>query len=250
MRHFFLTDGSLTEESREVTITGEDARHIALALRARVGDPVLLADGTGLSYPARLAAITPAAVRCEVLSHERATVELPLAVHLYVGYPKGDKLELVIEKAVELGAASVTPFLSSRCVRRPAAEKQERLLERQNRIAHAAAEQCGRVVLPTVRPTLDFAAAMKKAASAELPLFFYEGEGTLPMGRLLASRPAPRSVSVVVGPEGGFSPEEVAVAQGAGCLLAGLGERILRCETAPIAALACLGFYYDFGKND
>ena len=249
MRHFFLTDGSLTEESREVTISGEDARHIALALRARVGDTVMLADGTGLSYTATLAAISPTAVRCTVTDCRRATVELPLSVHLFVGYPKGDKLELVIEKAVELGAVSITPFLSSRCVRRPAAEKQERLTDRQNRIAHAAAEQCGRVVLPTVCPTMDFAAAMREAASADLPLFFYEGEGTEPMGRLLAAHPAPRSVSLVVGPEGGFSPEEVAVAQGAGCLLAGLGERILRCETAPIAALACIGFFYDFGKN-
>ena len=249
MRHFFLTDGSLTPDSREATLTGEDARHIALALRARVGDTVMLADGTGLSYTASLAAISPTAVRCTVTECRRATVELPLAVHLYVGYPKGDKLELVIEKAVELGAATVTPFLSSRCVRRPAAEKQERLTERQNKIARAAAEQCGRVVLPAVCPTLDFAAAMRKAAEADLPLFFYEGEGTEPMGRLLAAHPAPRSVSVIVGPEGGFSPEEVAVAREAGCLLAGRGERILRCETAPIAALACLGFFYDFGKN-
>ena len=107
MRHFFLTDGSLTEASREVTITGEDARHIALALRARVGDTVMLADGTGLSYTASLAAISPTAVRCTVTACRRATVELPLAVHLFVGYPKGDKLELVIEKAVELGAREI-----------------------------------------------------------------------------------------------------------------------------------------------
>lgn len=247
MRHFFLTDGTLTPDSREARLFGEDARHIALALRARVGDTVRLADGTGLSYPARLSAITPTEVICEVLGCERATVELPLAVHLFVGYPKGDKLDLVIEKAVELGVSTVTPFLSSRCVRRPAAEKQDRLLERQNRIARAAAEQCGRVALPRVCQTLDLSAAMESAARAELPLFFYEGEGTAPMGRLLRTVPSPASVSVVVGPEGGFSEEEVALARRAGLRLAGLGERILRCETAPIAALACLGFFYDFG---
>lgn len=249
MRHFFLTDGSLTPDSTTATLTGEDARHIALALRARVGDPVMLADGTGRSYTARLTAITPTAVTAEIGECRMATVELPVEVALYVGYPKGDKLELVIEKAVELGAAKVIPFLSSRCVRRPAAEKQERLGERYNRIARAAAEQCGRVVLPRVLPTMDFLPAMKAAAATDLPLFFYEGQGTEPLGRLLSGSPAPRTVSIVVGPEGGFSEEEVAAAQAAGCLLAGLGERILRCETAPIAALACLGFFYDFGKN-
>lgn len=249
MPRFFVTDGSLTPDVTEVTLTGEDARHISLSLRMAVGEEVTLADGRGWEYSARLSAMTKETVTAEVLSSARSTAELPFPIHLYMGFPKGDKLDTVIEKAVELGAATVTPFLSSRCIRRPAAEKGERLLERCNRIARGAAGQCGRALLPEVRPTLSYEEMLKAATACALPLFCYEGEGTEPLGRILASHPHPASVAVIVGSEGGFSPEEADAALAAGCVLTGLGKRILRCETAPLLALSCLGFFYDFGQT-
>ena len=247
MPRFFLTDGSLTPDSTAATLLGEDARHIALSLRMAVGEEVTLTDGQGYEYRARLAAITPAEVALDILSAERSRSELPFPIHLYMGYPKGDKLELVIEKAVELGVASITPFISSRCIRRPAAEKTDRLSERYNKIARAAAGQCGRALLPTVHPPISFDTMLARARESALALFCYEGDGVRPIGRVLPEYPSPASVSVIVGAEGGFSVEEAAAAAAAGCLPIGLGKRILRCETAPLVALSCLDFYYDFG---
>lgn len=249
MPRFFLGEG-MTPDADRLTLRGEDARHIALSLRMRVGEEITVSDGAGTDYRCRLAAINPEEVTAEVLSRGRSLTEPPLAIHLYMAYPKGDKLEFVIEKAVELGAASVTPFLSSRCVRRPAAEKTARLRERYGRIVRAAAGQCGRGVLPTVGEGLSFEGMLAAAATAELALFFYEGEGTVALPAVLAGRPLPRSVAVIIGSEGGFSPEEAEAARRSGAIPCGLGRRILRCETAPLMALSCLAYAFELRQSD
>ena len=249
MPRFFLT-GGVTPGADCLTLRGEDARHIALSLRMRVGEEVTVSDGAGTDYRCRLAAITPEEVTAEVLSHGRSLTEPPFPIHLYMGYPKGDKLELIIEKAVELGARAVTPFLSSRCIRRPAQEKGERLRERYGRIARAAAGQCGRGILPTVGDVLSFEGMLAAASSCELALFFYEGEGTTPLPAVLSGRTPPRSVAVIIGSEGGFSPEEAAAARAAGAVPVGLGRRILRCETAPLMALSCLSYAFELRQSD
>ena len=249
MPRFFVTDGSLAPTAETVTLVGEDARHIALSLRMAVGEEITLSDGVGNEYTAHLAAIAPTAVVAAITDVRRSLSEFSFPIHLYMGYPKGDKLELVIEKAVELGVHRITPFLSSRCIRRPGEDKTARLAERYNKIARAAAGQCGRAALPTVMPPLSFGAMLKEASAAALPLFCYEAEGTLPIPAVLSAHPAPASVAVIVGAEGGFSPEEAAEARAAGCILTGLGRRILRCETAPLVALSCLGYCYDFGHS-
>ena len=249
MPRIFVTDGSLTPTAASVSILGEDARHLSLSLRLRAGEEITLSDGAGYEYRARLSSLSPTAVEAEILSAERSLTEIPFSIHLYMGYPKGDKLEFVIEKAVELGATAVTPFLSDFCVRRPAAEKTARLGERYTKIAKSAAEQCGRAILPTVGAPLSFAEMLAAARTADVTLFCYEGEGTLPIPEVLAAHPSPVSVAVIVGSEGGFSREEAAAACAAGCIPTGLGRRILRCETAPIVALSCLGYHYDFGTS-
>ena len=249
MPRFFVTDGSLAPDSREVTLLGEDARHISLSLRMAAGEEITLSDGAGYEYTATLTALTPTAVTAAVTGVERSARELPFTLTLYMGYPKGDKLDLVIEKAVELGAHRIVPFVSSRCIRRPAEDKTARLAERYNKIAKAAAGQCGRAALPEVMPPLSYREMLAEAAAADLPLFCYEGEGTLPIPAVLAAHPSPRSVAVIVGSEGGFSEAEAAEARDAGCLPTGLGRRILRCETAPLVALSCLGYCYDFGQS-
>ena len=247
MPRFYLLDGSLLPDSREVTLLGEDARHISLSLRMRVGDEITVSNGAGRDYLCRLTSLLPDRVTAEVTASLPPKGEFPFPIHLYMAYPKGDKLDFIIEKAVELGAATVTPFVSAHCVRRPPAEKTARLLERYNKIARAAAGQCGRAVLPTVGAPLSFEGMLRAAKEAELALFCYEGEGTLPLPTLLRDIPSPASVAVIIGSEGGFSSEEAAAAREAGCLPVGLGERILRCETAPIVALSLLLYRYGFG---
>ncbi|MBQ4324187.1 MAG: RNA methyltransferase, partial [Clostridia bacterium] len=150
------------------------------------------------------------------------------------------------QKATELGATRITPFESSRCIKRPGAEKQDKITARLARIAEEAAKQCGRSRLPEVDRTVSFDGALSLAAESDLVLFCYEGEGTRHIREILCACPAaPASVAVLVGSEGGFSPEEAAAARAAGFAMTGLGRRILRCETAPVYALSALAFLYE-----
>ncbi len=253
MPHFFLDGESrLSLEEGRITLLGDSARHIALSLRMAVGDSLSVSDGKTSVYECALTSITPAAVECTVLSEKRGEGEAPFPIHLYMAYPKGDKMETVIQKATELGATSITPFFSSRCIRRPAEEKNNRLTERYNKIAKEAASQCGRCRIPTVNTPLSFEEMLKRATEAELPLFCYEGGGTRSLPALLPAK-APASCSIIVGSEGGFSPKEAEEAVAAGLLPTGLGKRILRCETAPLFVLSCLCYHYELdkmGKNE
>ncbi len=244
MPHFFISPSDICDS--RITLTGDDALHISRALRMAVGDRLTLSDGEGNDYDSTLSAFTDKTVTAEILSVSPSKSEMPLSVHLYQGYPKGDKLEHVIMKATELGVASVTPFLSSFCVKRPPAEKEERLLLRHNRIAEEAAKQCGRGRIPRVFAPLSLSKALQKAVAEGPVLFCYEGDGTRPLPDILRALPAlPKVLSVFVGSEGGFSEAEAEEARTAGCLLTGLGPRILRTETAPLFVLSALSFFYE-----
>lgn len=243
MPRFFVTGAP---EDGAFLLVGDDAHHIARSLRCAVGDTVTVCDGAGTEYTCRLTQIRDDAVTATVLDAHAGETELPLSVHLLVAYPKGDKLETVVQKATELGAARITPFESSRCIKRPGAEKQDKITARLARIAEEAAKQCGRSRLPEVDRTVSFDGALSLAAESDLVLFCYEGEGTRHIREILCACPAaPASVAVLVGSEGGFSPEEAAAARAAGFAMTGLGRRILRCETAPVYALSALAFLYE-----
>ncbi len=237
MPRFFIPPEQIVDTN--AVILGEDARHIARSLRMAVGEDITVADGSGMVYTCRLSSIRDERVEAEILSSTHGKSEPPYALTLFMAYPKGDKLETVIQKAVELGAARVVPFDSERCIKRPAAEKQPRITERLSRIAQEAAKQCGRARLPVVEPPLSFAEMLDRARGCDLALFCYEGAGTVSLMRTLPTD-APHSVAVVVGCEGGFSPAEAKRAEEAGLHMVNLGPRILRCETAPDYALAAL----------
>lgn len=245
MPRFFIHRDAVDNAAGTLTIRDADARHIARALRLAVGDTVTVCDDEGTVYDCRLTRIRDEEVEGEILSRRAGTSESPLFIRLFMAYPKGDKFETVLQKAVELGASRITPFESERCVKRPPREKQERLAERHARIAEAAAKQCGRSVIPTVDTPLSFADAVREAAEADLPLFCYEGAGTVSLRAALETHPTVREVSVMIGAEGGFSPEEARAAVDAGCIAVGLGERILRCETAPAYVLSALSYAYE-----
>lgn len=243
MPRFFLSRPMSVGET--VTVTGDDAHHISYSLRMAVGEEVTLLDGEGGAFRARLSALDGESVQAEITERLAATAESPLRIHLYQGYPKSDKLEFIVQKAVELGACAITPFESEHCVKRPKAEKIAHITERQNRIATEAAKQCGRDLLPTVHPCISFDEMIKEAAAFPLCLFCYEGEGTASLKEICLSHPHAREVAVVVGSEGGFSPREAEAARAAGLSMTGLGARILRCETAPVYALSALSFFYE-----
>ena len=214
-------------------LSGPDARHLCVVLRAKPGDEVLVCDGQGTDYTCRVAQPSPESCRLEILSARKSVSEPDVRAILYVGYPKGDKLEWIIQKAVELGAAEIVPFSSRFCVVTP--KKEEQKNERYNRIALEAAKQAGRGVIPRVRMPLRFEQAVREAAQCSAALFCYEAGGAPLHSRLAGGM---ETVAILTGSEGGFSPEEAALAERTGCTPVSLGPRILRCETAPIAALA------------
>lgn len=243
MPGFFVSKQAIV--GREIFIVGDDAHHIARSLRMAVGDEITVSDGEGEEYKCRLSRIRDDECTAEILSHGTALGESPVKISLFMAYPKSDKLELIIQKAVELGAFEIIPFESSRCIKRPKAEKIEKQTARLSRIAEEAAKQCGRGILPIVREPVSFTEMLKLASKAECGLFCYEGEGTASLKSALTENAGARSFSVIVGSEGGFSPDEAESAKKAGLLSVNLGPRILRCETAPIYTLSALSYFFE-----
>ena len=245
MPRFFVTSSQIEGDS--ITIQGEDAHHISRALRAAVGDPVTVCDMSRTEYECVLTDFLTDRVIAKILSSHTADTEPPLRITLYQALPKGDKLDTVIQKAVECGASRIVPFESERCVARMKADSEERKTERRNRIAVEAAKQCGRGCLPEVLPTVSFEKMLEAASEADTVLFCYEGDGTLPIGVILSKAELPRGgeIALVIGSEGGFSQREAASAAARGFRMTGLGPRILRTETAPTFALACLSYHLE-----
>ena len=217
-------------------IDGGDARHIGGALRMTAGETLTLCDGKGTDYACTITAVEKERVTLSVDAASPSYSEPSLAVTLYMGLPKGDKMELIIQKAVELGVTAIVPVATARCIvkldGKDAAKKQVRW----QKIAAEAAGQSGRGIIPVVESPLSWKQALVRFAE-EKTLLCYEGGGA-PIGKLVS--PADTAVSLVVGPEGGFDAAEVEAVTAVGGKIATLGPRILRCETAPLAAIAVL----------
>lgn len=247
MPRFFVEPHQVQDGT--VIIEGENARHISLALRLAVGEHITVCDGTFV-YDCELSFFDGQTVKADVKTASSIDTEPPYVAHLYQALPKGDKLDTVIQKAVECGVAHIVPFESSRCIMRVKPEAEARKTERRQRIAEEAAKQCGRGVIPSVSQTVDFESMLSMASRADLVLFCYEGQGTRSIREVLehihpaANGQAP-DIAIVIGSEGGFSPEEAAMAAERGCMMIGLGRRILRTETASGFVLSCLSYQYE-----
>ena len=241
MPKFFVSKESI--ENNIAKIEGKDAFHIARSLRMAVGDNIYISDGEGHDYLATLTDIKDDLCTAEILS-EGDSAEPKMIITLYMAYPKGDKLETVIQKAVELGATRIVPFESSRCIKRPKADKVAKQGERLSKIAEEAAKQCGRGIIPEVTHPLSYSEMLEDAKGSALRLMCYEKESDLSVKALL-SQGMPESIAIIVGCEGGFSPEEVEAAVNAGCHSVTLGKRILRCETAPLTVLSMILYQFE-----
>ena len=226
-------------------LSGPDAHHLARVMRARVGDTVILCDGNAVEYTGTVTALGPDTVEFAVTEGYPTAAEPGVKLTLFAGYPKQGKLEEIIQHGTELGVTHFVPFFSRYCVAAPKKEPQKN--ERYNRIALEAAKQAGRGVVPDVAlPLENFGAVCRAFAGYDLVLFFYECGGA-PLARLLApyadcrpGRAARPRIALVTGAEGGFAPAEAQAAAEAGAQTVGLGPRILRCETAPLAAAAAV----------
>lgn len=244
MPRFFVPSENFSENL--VKITGEDAFHIARALRMAVGNSITVCDMHGSEYSCRITKIRDDACECEILSKTEGKTESPVYISLYMAYPKGDKLETVTQKAVELGASEIIPFESSRCIKKPKVDKAERDMARLSRIAEEAAKQCGRSRLVKILPSLSFCEMLSAISKSDVSLFCYEGDGTKSLKEVLNSLdPSVKTIAVIVGSEGGFSSGEAAAAKDSGAFMVNLGPRILRCETAPSYILSALSYHFE-----
>jgi 16S rRNA (uracil1498-N3)-methyltransferase len=220
-----------------VTLAGDAASHVTRVLRLRRGDALVVFDGSGIDYEAEIEALGRDEVRVRVGAGRDVESESPLDIVLLQGVCRGPRMDTVVQKATELGVARIEPVLASRSVVRVAGEQAERKREHWQRVAVAAAEQSGRSRVPVVVEPRPLEAALP-ALPATATRYLLD-----PLGASLAALPGPVSpLALLVGPEGGLSEEERSLAASVGFGAVRLGPRILRTETAPLAALAVLQF--------
>lgn len=244
MHHFFADPGQI--EGNVIHITGSDVNHIKNVLRMRLNEEMVVSDGQGKDYRCYIEELGEWEVLAHVIYAQEADAELPGKIYLFQGLPKGDKMELIIQKAVELGAHQIIPVATSRSVVRLDAKKAEKKTARWQQIAEGAAKQSGRAYIPQVGPVCSYREALTQAEGCDVRLIPYEMASNMEKTKNIigAVRPG-QSVAVFIGPEGGFSEEEISMAEEAGLKPITLGRRILRTETAGLALLSVLMFHME-----
>lgn len=244
MYQFFVEPGQINENDKRVIITGSDVNHIKNVLRMKVGEELAVSNGVdGREYRCGILSLGEDSIECELRFVKEDAVELPVKVTLFQGLPKADKMELIIQKAVELGVAEIVPVATKRCVVKLDDKKAASKIARWQSIAEAAAKQSKRGIIPQVLPVQSFKLALEQAAEMDVRLIPYELESGMERTReLLGSIKPGQSVAVFIGPEGGFEESEIALAADAGVESITLGRRILRTETAGMTVLAWIGY--------
>ena len=224
----------------EAVVSGADAMHMTCVLRMKPGDLAIVCNGEGMDMLCRVSSAERDCVRLTVLDSRPNEAEPDIYVRLFQCIPKSDKMDFIVQKAVELGASEIIPLLSERCVSRPDDKSGSRKQQRWQRIADEAAKQCGRGKLPLVGEVTGFDEAVKVWQPEEdrKGLLFYECGGSS-LSAIFSGK-SYKKADIFIGSEGGFEESETVLAQSAGIELATLGKRILRCETAPVAALSVL----------
>lgn len=250
MHHFFVEPSQVHRE--EIEILGGDINHIRNVLRMKTGEEIIVNDGYGNEYRCRLQSFAEDVIGTEILEKRRVASELPSRITLFQCLPKGDKMELIIQKAVELGVHSVVPVASKRCVMKLDAKRESSKRKRWQAVAESAAKQSGRAMIPKVMPAVDFRGALLLAGKLDCCLIPYEcakelleGEQESAMQRtreILDHVQKGQSVGIFIGPEGGFEKDEVEAAMEMGAKPLSLGKRILRTETAGLCILSVLMF--------
>ncbi len=237
MPRFFITASNIFGGA--AYLSAKEADHIR-ALRIRDGESFTVCDGDGTDYTCRLKKIMPDGAEAEILDKAPTRTEPSVYCVMFMAFAKGDRLETAVQKCVELGASELALYPSARCVSRPDGVSSLKKTSRLQKIAEEAAKQSGRGKIPSVTVSPSFEQAVLRAARTDLPLFLYENEQTVHIRQALESCAEPKTAAIMTGPEGGFEPEEAALAAEKGMTIVSLGPRILRCETAPIAALSAL----------
>lgn len=244
MSTFFIDNDCIDEEN--AFITGTDVNHIKNVLRMKIGDEIRLSTGNGLVYISAIKEFLPNKIVCKILDCEGGKSELPSKIVLFQGLPKKDKMELIIQKAVELGVSEVVPVIMKRTVVKADDAKKDKKLDRWRTIAEVAAKQSGRNIVPEISDFITFSDAVKMSKNLEYTLIPYENEKGMDRAReLVKMAKGKESIGIFIGPEGGITDEELNLAVNSGANPLSLGNRILRTETAGLALISVIAFEID-----
>lgn len=240
MYHFFVDATQINISDKSVIITGNDVNHIRNVLRMRPGEEISVSNGVdGKEYRCGIVSFDIDRVICEIRFMKENGVELPCKVYLFQGLPKADKMEWIVQKAVELGVYEIIPVAAKRCVVQLDGKKAAAKVARWQGIAKAAAKQSKRGIIPQVTEVLSFPQAVKKAYDMNVRLIPYEmAEGMEKTRQIIDSLKPGQRIAVFIGPEGGFEEAEIREAQALGIQPVTLGKRILRTETAGMTVLS------------
>lgn len=244
MQHFFVTPSQVKEE--KIYVEGSDVNHMKNVLRMRIGEELMISDGNNVQYRCAIEGYEEGIAVLGILEELPVDTELSSRIYLFQGLPKQDKMELIVQKAVELGAFQIVPVATKRAVVRLDETKAAKKVKRWQQIAESAAKQAGRGVVPEVEHVMSYKEALKYAKELDVVLIPYElAEGMEETKRVIETIRPGQSVGVFIGPEGGFEKEEVELAMAYGAKAITLGKRILRTETAGLTTLSVLMFHLE-----
>ena len=248
MYQFFVEDTQVGEES--VTIEGSDVNHIRNVLRMKRGEKVRISTNSGKNYFGEIEELSETMVLVAIVEECADGTELANKIYLFQGLPKSDKMELIIQKAVELGAYEIIPVAMKNCVVKLDEKKAGSKVARWQEIAKSAAKQSKRSLIPTVHMPMSYKEAVEAAATLDVVLVPYENErGMAATKEAIAAITSGQSIGIFIGPEGGFADDEIALAREKQMQLISLGKRILRTETAGLATLSILMYHLEANEE-
>ena len=241
MHHFFVSPNQI--DDKYVTITGGDVNHIKNVLRMKVDEELLVSNGQDKDYYCKIEAISDDEIKALILDEEFEGTELPTELYLFQGLPKSDKMELIIQKAVELGVKEIIPVATKRCVVKLDDKKEASKIKRSQAISESAAKQSRRTIIPEISSVMSFKEAINRAKEFELGIIPYENFKDMKETKEVLSKVQKGiKIGIFIGPEGGFEESEVQYALDNGIHPISLGKRILRTETAGLAIVSVLMF--------
>lgn len=244
MYHFFVDEGQINEDT--ITIEGTDVNHIKNVLRMKEKDKLLISNGTDKDFLCEILSISSQSVLCKIIDVDLEGTELPSKIYLFQGLPKSDKMELIIQKAVELGVHEIIPVDTKRSVVKLDEKKAENKIKRWQQISLSAAKQSKRIIIPNIHKIMSFKEALEYASGFEYNLIPYENaKGMEDTKKAIEAIKPHTSIGIFIGPEGGFDEAEISLAISNGVLPVTLGKRILRTETAGLAALSVIMFHLE-----
>lgn len=247
MHHFFVNPSQINQD--EVWIEGSDVNHMKNVLRMHIGEEVLISDGQGNDYICEISDMSEEQIKTRIIKENGEGTELPVRIYLFQGLPKSDKMEFIIQKAVELGAFQIVPMATKRCVVKLDRKKEEAKRKRWQSIAESAAKQSRRSIIPQIHPVVDFKQAVKMTEDFSCKWIPYENFKDMESARKMMNSIKPGdAIAIFIGPEGGFETDEVDYAVEHGISPISLGKRILRTETAGMMLLSVLMFQSELSE--